>query len=146
MSLPSVAGWLIDFRTARSIFASGNNARIAHCVGLCGAGNLHICHCEEQSFRGYPPLQGPFLDGHNCVWDPDENVFERCAAIASGAGGRHLLTGNEVAVFLTAIGLSQNFGVISDHQSDAFVTVHDLCLTYGVPVFFAEQYFIEAGV
>ena len=144
MSLPEVEGWLIDFRTSRTIFSSGNNEWISHCVGLCEAGGLHICHCERQLFRDDPSLRDPFLDSQNCVWEPDEDVFQRCIAIAASGRVPPTLIGNDTAVFLTATAAGNNLGVISDHRSIIFSTVYDLCITYGVPIFSAAEYFALA--
>jgi hypothetical protein len=141
MPLPLVEGWLIDFRTARTIFVSGNNQWISHCVGLCEEGRLHFCHCERELFKDMPILKATFLDNQNCTWEPDEDVFQRCVPIGASPAGQNRLMGNEAAVFLTAIAASRNFGVISDHRSPVFTTVYDLCNTYGVPVLSAAEYF-----
>jgi hypothetical protein len=44
-------------------------------------------------------------------------------------------------VFITAVAIAQQLGVISDHISPKFATVHDFCAAYGVPVLTADQYF-----
>src|SRR4051794_29961147 len=120
MVLPAVQGWLIDFRTARAIFDSGNNQRIAHCVGLCQNGSLHICHCEEDQFREVPALKATFLDGPNCVCEPDEEIFERCGTIAANPLAAKCLKGDDTPLYLSAAALAKNYGVMTDHRSIAF--------------------------
>lgn len=141
MSLPSVHGWLIDYRTAHSIFASQSNERIAHCVARCQHGSLHVCHHEEKQFRHDDLLANAFIIDQNCVYEPDDDIYERCPAVATNPNGKSILIGNESAIFITSTALSKHFGVISDHVSPRFATVHDLCLAFGVPVLTAHQYF-----
>jgi hypothetical protein len=69
---------------------------------------------------------------------------KRCLAISSSPVGQNRVEGNEAAVFLTAIAASKNCGVISDHRSNTFSTVYDLCQQFGVPVLSAEGYFAAA--
>lgn len=143
MPLPPVHGWLIDYRTAHIIFASKSNVRIDHIIARCQAGNLHICHREESKFRADDLLLGPFIDDQCCVYEPDDDVYDRCPAVehSAAAVGKTLLVGSEAAVFMTALAIAKQFGVISDHTSPRFATVHDLCPAYGVPVLTADQYF-----
>jgi hypothetical protein len=141
MALPSVNGWLVDFRTARSIFLSGSNERISHCVGLCASSKLYICHCEEDAFKSLQVLREPFLDENKCIFEPDEDIFDRCIAVSAHPNGKACLIGNEAAIFITAIALAKNFGVITDHRSPPFQTAYDLCKSYGIPVFSADEYF-----
>lgn len=141
MPLPTVHGWLIDYRTARLVFASQSNLRIDHLVDRCQAGHLHICHHEEGSFREDELLVGPFIRDQCCVHEPDDDVYDRCPSVQNAAVGKILLVGNEAAIFMTAVAISKQFGVISDHKSPRFATVHDLCAAYGVPVLTADQYF-----
>ena len=141
MLLPLVQGWMIDHRTAHSIFASQSNARIAHCVARCQNGSLRVCHHEERRFRDDALLASTFLIDQCCIYEPDDDIFERCPAIASNLNGKSILTGNQAAIFITATAISKHFGVISDHISPRFATVHDLCTAFGVPVLTADQYF-----
>lgn len=141
MTLPHVAGWVIDFRTAREIFSSGSNSRITHCVGLCNAGQMHICHCEERLFRDDLRLRAPFIDDGNCVLVPDERVAQRCIAISSNPLAARRIRGNEAAIFITALAAEKGLGVISNHRSLTFTTVFDLCSALGVPIFSANDYF-----
>ncbi len=141
MALPPVHGWIIDYRTADAIFLSGSNIRINHCITLCQTGLLHVCHCEEGKFRASHSLKGPFISSQCCVFEPDEEILERCLDVKGNPVSDGLLTGNEAALFMTATALTKDFGVISDHRSPKFATVYDLCNTYGVPIFSADQYF-----
>ena len=141
MALPSVAGWVVDFRTAREIWASGSNVRIDHCVGQCVAGAFHICHCEEPSFKSLPKLRAAFLDDQNCVHVPDADIMDRCIAVSGHPKGQRVIRGNQAALFITAIAAAKNFGVISDHRSTKFATVFDLCVEFGIPVMSADDYF-----
>jgi hypothetical protein len=141
MPPPAVDGWIIDFRTARAIFNSGSNERIDHCIGMCASGQLYIPHCEEKLFRTLPALKAPFLDQHNCVLEPDDDVFERCKAIDGHPVRQRLLQGNDAAIFMTAAALERNLGVISDANGHSFATVRELCDVYGVHNFSADEYF-----
>lgn len=141
MPLPPVQGWMIDYRTAQTIFASQSNVRIAHCVTCCQAGTLFLSHYEEAKFRRDPLLAGPFIADQCCIYEPDEDIYGRCHAVRDAANGKPLLVGSDATVFISATALSRQFGVISDHQSARFATVHDLCPPYGVPVLTSEQYF-----
>jgi len=141
MPLPHVQGWMIDFRTAHSIFASQSNARIAHCVARCHDHSLHICHHEEQRFRDDDLLVSAFIVDQCCTYEPDDDVYARCPAVAANPNGKSVLTGNKAAIFITATALSKHFGVISNHVSPRFATVHDLCAAFGVPVLTADEYF-----
>lgn len=141
MPLPSVPGWLIDYRTAHTVFASLSNRRIDHLIARCQARELYISHHEESRFSADPLVKGPFLKDQCCIYEPDDDVYERCPAVRAPANGKKLLVGNEAAVFITAIAISRNFGVISDHKSKTFSTVHDFCATYGVPVLTSAKYF-----
>ena len=141
MALPSVKGWIIDFRTADAIFNSGSNARIDHCLGLCQAGQLHICHHEEDNFRDAPLLKPPFIAVQCCIWEPDEDILEKCIVIKANPVSTKLVFGNEAAIFIAATALCKDLGVISDHSSVKFHTVRDICNTYGIPNYSADQYF-----
>jgi hypothetical protein len=76
MTLPDVQGWVIDFRTARHIFLSGNNQRISRCIDCCASGTLVCCHCEESLFKGTPALKAAFL----CL------SRASCKALSGGCG------------------------------------------------------------
>lgn len=144
MPLPPVQGWLIDYRTASAIFASQSNVRIAHCVTLCQEGTLHICHREEARFRNDVALAAPFILDQLRVFEPDDDIYDRCPAIGTNGCGKPILQTNETAVFISAIAVARNFGVISDHRSSKFATVYDLCSVLGVPVLSADEYFALA--
>jgi hypothetical protein len=141
MHFPSVSGWIIDFRTARSIFASGSNARISHCVELCGTGKLVACHCEEVQFKSDTQLKSMFLDGNNCIVVPDEDVMKRCISIAKTPLKKKRLIGSDAPIFIAAFAAANSFGVISDHRSPSFSTVYDICTHYGIPALTADEYF-----
>ncbi|CAA2106908.1 hypothetical protein MBUL_03900 [Methylobacterium bullatum] len=141
MPLPNVKGWLIDFRTAKAIFVTQSNARITHCVSRCHDGTLHICHTEAERFSNDPALAAPFMIDQCRIFEPDEDVFHRCQAIGANGCGKPILASNETGVFLSAIAMAHNFGVISDHRSPKFATVFDMCAVLGVPVLSAEEYF-----
>ena len=144
MSLPPVQGWLIDYRTARAIFSSQSNVQINHCLAKCTAGEMHVCHQEEHLFRQDNYLVGPFIEDQFCVFEPDDDVYDRCPGVRDAVCGKPLLDRGDVPVFLTAIALAKQFGVISSHTSPSFATVHDLCALFGVPVLTAQQYFALA--
>lgn len=141
MALPQVNGWLIDFRTAEEIFASGSNVRIGHCVQLCIQGQLRCCHCDKNSFKDVPALKAAFLVDQDRVVIPDDDILKRSLAISHTPVGSKRLQGNESAVFLTAIAASGGYGVISNHRSPIVSTVYDLCTHFGIPVYSAEEYF-----
>jgi hypothetical protein len=141
MSLPDVSGWLIDFLTAQSIFDSGSNARINHCIEMCSSSDLHICHLEEKFFKGHAALRPPFLTDQNCICHPDQAIMKQCVNVSSNPKCKKLLKGNQTAIVLTAIASCRNYGVISDHRSPFFNTVYDLCAHFGVPIFSSEEYF-----
>ena len=143
MSLPSVRGWIIDFRTARQVFASGNNQRIDHCVAACASGIMKHCHAEHELFKGVAALKAPFVDDNNCQCVPDAAILERCVAIAGSPPAQRLIKGGNSAIFITATAVVQGFGVISSHHNLVFRTVRDLCSHFGVPVVTADEYFNE---
>jgi hypothetical protein len=144
MPLPQVQGWMIDYRTAHTIFASQSNVRINHCVARCQAGQLHVCHHEEGRFRDDALLVGPFINDQCCIYEPEDDIYERCPAVRDAANGKPLLVGSDAVIFITATALARQFGVISDHFSPRFATVHDLCAVYGIPALTADQYFALA--
>jgi hypothetical protein len=135
---------MIDYRTAHSIFASQSNTRIAHCIARCQDGSLYICHHEERRFRDDGLLANAFVLDQCCIYEPDDDIYARCPAIASNPNGKSILIGNQAAIFITATALSKHLGVISDHVSPRFATVHDLCAAFGVPVLTSNQYFALA--
>lgn len=141
MALPSVHGWMIDFRTAHGIFTSKNNRRISHCIAKCKSGIFHICHHEETNFKNEAILAAPFLVDQCCVVEPDDDIYNRCPGIRNSVHSKTILGRGDVAVFITATALSRSFGVISDAHSPVFTTVIDLCAAYGVPALSADQYF-----
>jgi len=132
---------MIDYRTAHSIFASQSNARIAHCVARCQNSSLYICHHEERWFREDDLLAAAFIVDQCCTYEPDDDIYDRCPAVAANPNGKSILTANQAAIFITATAVSKHLGVISDHVSPRFATVHDLCASFGVPVLTADQYF-----
>lgn len=141
MTLPLVSGWIIDFRTAEAIFDSGSNERIDHCVGLCQTGQMHICHQERARFRAKAALKTCFLDGHNCVCVPNQEIMSNCLALSQSPLGLKVAAGNDAALFISATAAVMGFGVLSDHRSFVFTTVYDLCTHMGVPILSAEEYF-----
>lgn len=144
MTLPNVEGWVIDFRTAREIFASGSNERISHCIDACGAGRFHVCHCEEKEFKSLPALRAPFIDEHDCLLVPDTDDMSKCLSVSAAPLAKRRAVGDEASVFITGIAASKGYGVISNHRSFVFATVYDLCCAYGIPVLSADDYFAEA--
>ena len=138
---PNVSGWLIDFQTAQSIFASGSNARIDHCIDMCISSDLHICHLEEKLFKGHATLRPPFLTDQNCICHPDHAIMQKCINVSNNPKCKKLLRSNQTAIVLTAIASCRSYGVISDHRSSYFNTVYDLCDHFGVPIFTADEYF-----
>lgn len=143
MPLPPVRGWVIDYRTAREIFASRNNQRIDHCLSLCSLGSLFSCHCERDHFKQHEALKQPFIEDQKCILVPDDNVLRRCISISKTPLAKNRLEGNDAALFMTATAAAHNFGVISNHQSFMYTTVGDLCRAHGIPCFTADQYFAE---
>jgi len=141
MPLPDVNGWLIDYRTADSIYSSGSNIRIDHCTQLCIDGKLWCCHDEKPLFAKSTTLAPVFINGHDCVVVPSDDALERSLAIASSPVGKKRLSGNEASVFLAGIAAASGYGVISDHRSIVFATVYDMCEMFGVPVYTADEYF-----
>jgi hypothetical protein len=139
MTLPIVAGWMMDFRTAEDIFASGSNVRIAHCMSLCADGKLFTCHCEAPLFKSNAALKQAFID-HDCVVIPNDDVMQRCIGIAGLPLAKNRIGGNQSAIFITAMAAANSFGVISD---PVFTTVYDLCDHFGIPIFSADEYFSE---
>lgn len=142
MTLPVVEGWMIDFRTAEAIFASGSNVRIGHCVSLCASGRLLTCHCEAPLFKNNAALKRSFIDQDRVIV-PDDDVMQRCISIAGLPLAKSRLGGNQSAIFITAMAAANGFGVISDHRSPVFTTVYDLCDHFGIPIFSADEYFSE---
>lgn len=100
MALPQVSGWLIDFRTADSIFSSGSNVRIDHCLELCGAGGLFFCHEEEKLFKATPKLKQAFMDNCDCLLFPDHDVMQRCVSVQNNPICKKLFNGNRLAIIL----------------------------------------------
>jgi hypothetical protein len=143
MTLPSVQGWIIDFRTARAIFESGNNQRISHCVEACSNGHLHCCYYEIDLFKKVPALKPVFADGTNCQLIPDGEIMKHALRVSNSVPAKKMLPGNDAAVFITAFAATHGFGVISDHRGFFFSTVYDLCIHYGIPVLSADDYFNE---
>jgi hypothetical protein len=141
MNVPAKSGWVIDFRTASAIFASGSNARINHCIEKCKDGSLIIAHCEIEEFKSVPALKQTFLDGNNCCFYPDQDTLSRCMSIANTPMAKRLLKGNEAAIFVTAIAASKDYGVISNHRSPVFTTTFDFCKSFGIPCCTADEYF-----
>jgi hypothetical protein len=141
MSLPEVDGWIIDFRTVRAIFESGSNQRIDHCVQGCKTGKLFACHEDRDDIKSHPALKAVFFDDQMCICVPDADVLARACTIASSDVAAKRMKGNEAAVFIAATAASKNLGVISDHTSFIFSTVSDICISIGVPVMTADQYF-----
>ncbi len=145
MTLPAVNGWLIDFRTARAIFESQSNERIAHCVDACANGSMHYCHEERDLFKGVPNLKSAFVDQANCVCTPDQEILEICLHVARLPLAKKLMVGNNSAIFLTATAAVKKYGIISDHRNLVLTTVYDLCKAYGIPSFSANEYFERLG-
>ena len=132
---------MIDYRTAATIFDSGSNERIAHCVGLCQNHDLYISHEEEGAFKRSLKLKGPFIEDQLCVFEPDDDILGRCEPLTHALNGKKMLGTNLTAIYLTATALSKDFGIISDHRSISFSTVYDLGMQYGVHVLSANEYF-----
>lgn len=137
----NVKGWIVDYRTAAKIFETSNNSQIAHLVGLCATAALFICHCEEARFRQNARLRPAFIDENCCVVEPNREIMSKCETIASSPNGKRLLPSDDASIYITAVALTRQLGVISDHRSAVFPTVYDLCCTYGVPVLSAVEYF-----
>lgn len=136
-----VLGWIIDYRAAKQVFVSANNARISRIIEMRSKDSIFICHHEENRFKGDAHLETAFMNGKSCTIEPDQDIYNRAALLAQSLNGKPLLVGGEAAIYITAAALSKNFGVISDHQSPKYLTVHDLCPLYGVPIFTSDEYF-----
>lgn len=142
MTLPAVTGWMIDHRTADAIFSSGSNVRIDHCIERCNGGTLFFCHKEEKFFKATTVLKQAFIDGSNCLLFPDNDVSSKCVSVQNSPICKQIFAGaREAAIFITATAACRNYGVITNHKSDAFKTVYDLCKHFHIPVFTADEYF-----
>ena len=141
MTLPAVAGWLIDFRTARGIFYSGSNTKINHLVDLCKSHSVSICHTEEVMFKGELALRQTFLDDQNCICFPDEDIMKKCVSVSKSPLCKKLLAGSDATIIITAIAACRDLGVISDHRSPVFNTVYDFCQHFGIHCLTADEYF-----
>ena len=142
MTLPTVAGWIIDYRTADAIFASGSNVRIDHCIDLCNGGTLYFCHREEKLFKAIPALKQAFIDDADCLLFPDATVAKKCVSVQSSPICGKLFKGTkEEAIITAATAACKNYGVITNHRSPAFNTVYDLCKHFHIPTFTADEYF-----
>lgn len=141
--LPTVTGWLIDYRTAVAVFESGSNVRISHCQQMCSQGQFHICHLEEDLFKSEASLKAAFLVQQNCICVPDQAIMQGCINVANNPMCKGLLKsqGRDVAIYLTAIAACKGMGVISNHRSPYFATVANLCDHFGIPNFSADDYF-----
>lgn len=141
--LPPVSGWLIDYRTALTVFESGSNVRIDHCQQMCSQGLFHICHLEERLFKSEPALKEAFLDTQSCIYVPDQAIMQQCINVSKNPICKQLINGEgrQTAIYLTAIAACENMGVISDHRSPFFKTVADVCSHFGIPSYTADDYF-----
>lgn len=144
MTLPAVAGWLIDFRTARAVFsAASSEPCVAHCAQACMGGFMHICHCEKAEFASVPQLKSTFVDlATGAAILPDDDIMNRCIAISSvRPQGKKQIVGNQAGVFAVATAAARNFGVITDHASPLFATAYELCVHYRIPALRSHEYF-----
>jgi hypothetical protein len=141
MTLPQVNGWIIDYRAAASIFDSGNNLRISHCIDACKNRTLHYCHCEHDDFKRASALSCFVEDaGRRCT--PDDDVLLQAASISGYTTTQKMLKGHATtAIFIAAVAAAKNFGVISSHTNLVFCTVVDVCKHYGIVVLTPDQYF-----
>jgi hypothetical protein len=98
-------------------------------------------HVEETQFRANKKLKECFLNGTGCVIEMDENIFQCCQTIKNNPICRNLGRWNELAIYLAAVAATKNYGVISDHSSTKFSTVHDLCSVYDVHSYTQDRYF-----
>lgn len=141
MTLPAVSGWMIDFRSARSIFESGNNHQISHCVEACSNGTFRYSHREHELFKEDAALKAAFVD-QQCRCFPDQQVLQAALGIRNSPLAKKMLAGSrDGGIFIAAIASTRNYGVISDHRSLVFPTVFDLCKHYGIPVLSTAEYF-----
>tara|TARA_B100000378_G_C18024572_1_gene405346 strand:+ start:894 stop:1334 length:441 start_codon:yes stop_codon:yes gene_type:complete len=134
MALPEVEGWLIDYRTAEPIFDGQNNAGINHLVGMCQQGELFICHTEEGLFREHNSLKPAFLGDQRCVCEPSDDDFHRSQSIAQIDFNPPIRRNDETTIFISAVALSNNLGVITNQVSTRFATVSQLGTHFGFPV------------
>jgi hypothetical protein len=140
MALPNVNGWLIDFRTARVIFAGRGNILVTTLVGLCQSGDLQYCHCEHSDFRTDPNLCGPFVEEHACRSQPSKEVMLASTAIVGGHYNKPLLKSDVLTVFLISTALTHQFGIITNIENPAFSTARDIGPPLGVHVLTSEQF------
>lgn len=143
MTLPRVDGWVIDFRTARTVFESGSNIRIDHFTELVGDGQLFVCHQDEKLFKAHPKLKAVFIDEQDCVCFPDQAMMNTCVNVSRHPLCKNLFQGGESAIVITALAATKNLGVISDNRSSVFTTVFDLCKHFGIHSLTADEYFDE---
>lgn len=141
MTLPPVSGWVLDFRTARAIFDSKNNANIDAIHSLVVKNKILICHREEHLFKGHSQLAQTFLDGSNCICRPDDALMKKCATVGSNPLCKKIFPQDGSTIWITAIAIKSGFGVLSDHRSISFTTSFDLCKHYGVPALTAKEFF-----
>ena len=141
MPLPQVDGWLIDYRTAAAVYESASNERIDHCTGMCEGGDLCFCSLEDKFFGGHDRLQPIFIEDNDCRIIPDNDVMSRTEHIMTLPFAKPFRVGGQSIVVISAIAIARNFGIISDHTSDSFVTAADICAHYGVPVMTMDAFF-----
>lgn len=145
MTFPIVKGWIIDYRAAAAIFASGNNARISYIISLCEDNNLFVSLSEENHFKSNILLKKYFIDSE-LILVPTEDEWSRCDAISQTINGQIIPGDDGTAFIIPSMAAVRGFGVICDHASSGYKTAFDICGIFGVPVYRNELFFKELNI
>ena len=142
-ALPDVDGWIIDFRTAREILDSTSNYERSHLIGLCKAKLVWLSHTEQNLFKSHADAKKHFIGDQNLIVEPDDDVVTAAISLDGKKlpKGRKLLVSDEASLMIAAAASAKGYGVISDHQSTTFATVHTICGVCGVPSLSRHEYF-----
>lgn len=134
MALPSVNGWIIDFRSARAAFDGRLNISISALTQACADRKVHYCHCEHEDFKAHASLKLPFIDDQDCRIRPTDDVMAHALALRASinSGTKEVLIGDKASIFILASALAHQFGIITDGPSGKFLNVISLARKFGV--------------
>jgi hypothetical protein len=139
--LKLVSGILLDVFAARDIFTRAIPAEVAAIGNLRANNRLAFCMDEEDAFRSDPHAIQAFGNQDPSFCKCTDQFYDYCETLAAQIPDHRFLGESRSQLHVAAFARSHNLGVLSEHKSNFYATVHECCQMIGVYYWNATTYF-----
>jgi len=139
MPLPPLPAWLIDYVTAREVFAGPDTRAQSVVIAMCATGTMKYCGCEMTSFKADQSVKPHFHDHQNCRCNLNGEIIGAASAFPDKINGKRLNASDNTTRLMVACAINCNYGIVSS-KSGMFLTPVELGKHYGVSSLTLKQF------